>query len=42
MEAEEDWNKDLSAQRLLDKKVFCKQHGRIGELLFIMFIMSVL
>lgn len=31
MEAEEEWNKDLSAHKLLDKKVLCKQNGRIGE-----------
>lgn len=31
MEAEEEWNKDLSAHKQLDKKVFCKQNGRIGE-----------
>lgn len=31
MEAEEEWNKDLSAHKLLDKKVLCKQNGRIGK-----------
>ena len=31
MEAEEDWNKDLSAHKLLDKKVLCKQNGRTGK-----------
>lgn len=31
MEAEEEWNKDLSAHKLLDKKVLCKQYGRIGK-----------
>lgn len=31
MEAEEEWNKDLSAHKVLDKKVLCKQNGRIGE-----------
>lgn len=30
MEAEEEWNKDPSAHRLLEKKVPCKHNGRIG------------
>ncbi|KAF1386356.1 hypothetical protein PFLUV_G00093930 [Perca fluviatilis] len=31
MEAEEEeWNKELSAHKLLDKKVLCKQNGGIG------------
>ena len=32
MEAEEEeWNKELSAHKLLDKKVLCKQNGGIGK-----------
>lgn len=31
MEAEEEWNKNLSAHKLLDKKVLCKQNGRTGK-----------
>lgn len=33
MDAEGDWNKDLSAHKLLDQKVLCRQDGdgRSGE-----------
>lgn len=31
MEAEEEWNKDPSAHKLPDKKVLCRQNGRIGK-----------
>ena len=31
MEAEEEWDKDLSAHKLLDKKVLRKQNGGIGK-----------
>lgn len=31
MDPEEEWNKDLSAHKLLDKKVICKQDGRSGK-----------
>lgn len=43
MEAEEEWNKDLSAHKLLDKKVLCKHNGRIGKTVcFIFFISCIL
>lgn len=32
MEAEDEWNKNLSAHKLLDKKVPCKQNGRSGKI----------
>lgn len=31
MESEDEWNKDVSAHKLLDQKVLCKQNGRIGK-----------
>lgn len=32
METEEEWNKDFSAQKILDKKVLCKQNGSLGKI----------